>query len=60
MRITKFPHHKDFATTHYGAAAVTQAQIEPFCSGQFTKEAHNLILVGGTGAGKEGAPPVPG
>jgi DNA replication protein DnaC len=52
MRIAKFPHHKDFATFDYGAAAVTQTQIEPFCSGQFTEEAHNLILVGGTGTGK--------
>ena len=52
MRIAKFPHHKDFATFDYGAAAVTKAQIEPFCTGQFTEEAHNLILVGGTGTGK--------
>ena len=47
-----FPHHKNFATFDYSAAAVTQPQIEPFCSGQFTEEAHNLILVGGTGTGK--------
>ncbi len=52
MRASKFPHHKDFATFDYGLAAVTQAQIDPFCSGQFTQEAHNLILVGGTGTGK--------
>lgn len=52
MRIEKFPHHKDFATFDYSAAAVTQTQIEPFCTGQFTDEAHNLILVGGTGTGK--------
>ena len=52
MRIAKFPHHKDFATFDYGAAAVTKARIEPFCTGQFTEEAHNLILVGGTGTGK--------
>lgn len=52
MRIAKFPHHKDFATFDYSAAAVTQTQIEPFCTGQFTDEAHNLILVGGTGTGK--------
>ncbi|MFV0334047.1 MAG: ATP-binding protein [Tropicimonas sp.] len=51
MRVAKFPHHKDFATFDYGAAAVTQTQIEPFCSGQFIEEAHNLILVGGTGTG---------
>jgi DNA replication protein DnaC len=52
MRVAKFPHHKDFATFDYGATAVTQARIEPFCTGQFTEEAHNLILVGGTGTGK--------
>ena len=52
MRIAKFPHHKDFATFDYSSAAVRQAQIEPFCSGQFTQDAHNLILVGGTGTGK--------
>jgi DNA replication protein DnaC len=52
MRIAKFPHHKDFATFDYGAATVAQTQIEPFCTGQFTKDAHNLILVGGTGTGK--------
>ena len=33
MRTAKFPHHKDFATFDYSAAAVTQAQIEPFCTG---------------------------
>jgi DNA replication protein DnaC len=52
MRIAKFPHHKDFATFDYGAATVTKAQIDPFCSGQFSKDAHNIILVGGTGTGK--------
>ena len=52
MRIAKFPHHKDFATFDYSAAAVNQTQTDPFCTGQFTKEAHNLILVGGTGTGK--------
>lgn len=52
MRIAKFPHHKDFATFDYGASAVKQTEIEQLCSGQFTKEAHNLILVGGTGTGK--------
>ena len=52
MRSAKFPHHKDFATFDYSAATLTQTQIEPYCSGQFTQEAHNLILVGGTGTGK--------
>ncbi len=52
MRIAKFPHHKDFASFDYTVATVSQAQIEPFCSGQFTQQAHNIILVGGTGSGK--------
>ena len=47
-----YSHHKDFATFDYDAAAVTPEQIEPFCDGQFTEDAQNLILVGGTGTGK--------
>ena len=34
MRIAKFPHHKDFATFDYDAAAVTSEQIDPFCEGR--------------------------
>ena len=52
MRIARFPHHKDFATFDYGLSAVKQADIQQLCTGQFTKDAHNLILVGGTGTGK--------
>ena len=29
-----------------------KCESSPFCTGQFTEEAHNLILVGGTGTGK--------
>jgi len=52
MRIARFPHHKDFATFDYELSAVKQADIQQMCTGQFTKNAHNLILVGGTGTGK--------
>lgn len=52
MRIAKFPHHKDFATFDYSVSAVKKPQIEQLCTGQFTADAHNLILVGGTGTGK--------
>ncbi|WP_390922150.1 ATP-binding protein [Parasedimentitalea psychrophila] len=54
MRIAKFPHRKDFVTFDYSAAAVTQARIDPFCSGPFTQDAHNLILMGGTGTDNAG------
>jgi len=52
MTIAKFPHHKDFATFDYDASAIDKATIEPLCSGEFAAQAHNLILVGGTGTGK--------
>ena len=52
MRTARFPHHKDFATFDYSASTIKPAEIERLCSGQFTEEAHNLILVGGTGTGK--------
>jgi len=52
MRVAKFPHHKDFATFDYAISAVKKPEIEQLCTGQFTADAHNLILVGGTGTGK--------
>jgi len=52
MNAAKFPHHKDFATFDYASSAIERQTIEPLCSGEFTKQAHNLILVGGTGTGK--------
>lgn len=52
MTAAKFPHHKDFATFDYKASAIEKTTIEPLCSGHFAEQAHNLILVGGTGTGK--------
>jgi len=52
MTAAKFPHHKDFATFDYGASDIDKTTIEPLCTGQFAEQAHNLILVGGTGTGK--------
>lgn len=52
MTAAKFPHHKDFVTFDYAASAIEKTTIEPLCTGQFSQEAHNLILVGGTGTGK--------
>ena len=52
MTAARFPHHKDFATFDYTASAIDKTLIEPLCTGQFAEQAHNLILVGGTGTGK--------
>jgi len=52
MNAAKFPHHKDFATFDYTASAIDKAFIESLCTGHFAEQAHNLIIVGGTGTGK--------
>jgi DNA replication protein DnaC len=52
MKVAKFPHHKDFATFDYSVSAIDKTITDPLCTGQFTEQAHNLILVGGTGTGK--------
>jgi len=52
MTIAKFPHHKDFATFEYASSAIEKTMIASLCTGQFVQDAHNLILVGGTGTGK--------
>ncbi len=52
MKVAKFPHHKDFATFDYGSSACDRARLEQLSTGQFTEDANNIILVGGTGTGK--------
>lgn len=52
MRMARFPHPKDFATFDHGVCACDRAQLDTLCTGQFTQEAQNIILVGGTGTGK--------
>lgn len=52
MQVAKFPHHKDFATFDFAVTPLDKAQIEQLATGQFTENAHNLILIGGTGTGK--------
>ena len=52
MRVARFPHHKDFATFDFEATPIDQTRIEQLAIGEFTHQAHNLILIGGTGTGK--------
>jgi len=51
MRIAKFPHHEEFATFDHDTAAVSRSRIDPFRTRRFTREAHDIILVGVTGDG---------
>jgi len=48
----KFPIHRDRVGFVWQESPLPQAQIQQLASAAFMEEAHNLILVGGTGTGK--------
>lgn len=52
LRAAKFPHHKDFAAFNYDESAVDKNTIEQLSNADFITNAHNIILIGGTGTGK--------
>ncbi|GGB87555.1 ATP-binding protein [Marinobacterium zhoushanense] len=52
MGIAKFPLARDLDGFNFDEALVEQGQIEALYQGQFMAQAHNLLLVGGTGTGK--------
>lgn len=52
MKSAKFAYSKSFADFNYNKSPVNKEMITELISGDFLKEARNLILVGGTGTGK--------
>jgi DNA replication protein DnaC len=52
LNAAKFPIHRDFVNFNWQESPLSQAHIEQLASSEFTTQAHNLILVGGTGTGK--------
>lgn len=52
LNAAKFPIHRDFVNFNWQESPLSQAHIEQLASAEFTAQAHNLILVGGTGTGK--------
>jgi DNA replication protein DnaC len=48
----KFPVHRDMVGFEWQESPLPQAQIQQLATAAFMEEAHNLILVGGTGTGK--------
>jgi len=52
MRSAKFPVHRDFSDFHYTENPLPKALLEQLATAVFMEEAHNLILLGGTGTGK--------
>jgi len=52
LTTAKFPIHRDLVGFVWQESPLPQAQIQQLASAAFMEEAHNLILVGGTGSGK--------
>jgi DNA replication protein DnaC len=52
LRVARFPIHRELDHFQWEESDANRALVEPLASAEFTQEAHNLILVGGTGTGK--------
>ncbi len=52
MTAAKFPIHRDLVKFDWDETPLARQQIEQLSTAAFMDDAHNLILVGGTGTGK--------
>jgi DNA replication protein DnaC len=52
LHVARFPIHRDLSGFDWAESTVARGQIEQLATGHYVEEAHNLILVGGTGTGK--------
>jgi DNA replication protein DnaC len=52
MHAAKFPVHRDLAGFDFAVSPVDAKLIHQLASCEFTEDAHNVVLVGGTGTGK--------
>jgi DNA replication protein DnaC len=52
LKAARFPIHRDLASFDWQESPLPEAQIKQLATAAFMDQAHNLILVGGTGTGK--------
>ncbi len=52
MHVARFPIHRDLAGFDFDQSKVDRRQIDHFSSTEFTEQAENIVLIGGTGTGK--------
>jgi DNA replication protein DnaC len=52
LKVARFPTHRDLMNFDWAETPLQKARIEQLATGGFMEQAHNLILVGGTGTGK--------
>ncbi len=49
LKVARFPIHRDLVDFSWDDASLSRPQIEQLTGAKFMDDAHNLILVGGTG-----------
>ena len=52
LKAARFPIHRDLIQFEWHETPLQQARVEQLATAGFMEQAYNLILVGGTGAGK--------
>ena len=52
MHAARFPVHRDLAGFDFAQSKVDRSLIEELADLSFTEQAHNVVLIGGTGTGK--------
>jgi len=52
MHSARFPVHRDLAGFEFEQSKVDRSLIDDLASMSFTEQAHNVVLIGGTGTGK--------
>jgi len=52
LKVARFPTHRDLMNFDWTETPLQKARIEQLATAGFMAQAHNLILVGGTGTGK--------
>lgn len=52
LHSAKFQAHRDLAGFDFSQSRVERTQIDELASLSFTEQAHNVVLIGGTGTGK--------
>ncbi|MCP4078055.1 MAG: ATP-binding protein [Gammaproteobacteria bacterium] len=52
LKTARFPIHRSFTEFNWQESVLSESQMQVFGGAGFMDEAHNLILVGGTGTGK--------
>ena len=52
LRVARFPIHRDLLSFDWSETPLAQHRVEQLATAGFMAEAHNVILVGGTGTGK--------